>query len=216
MISFTPTEEQQMLVDAVRRYSANDVRPVAHESDEHCGFPEDVVNTGWEIGVLPGNIPEDLGGFGDSYSPVTGVLAYEELAFGDLSLALHVMAPALVAVPIMLEGTDAQREEFMNLFLDETPPPVTAAQIEPRILFHPHRPETVASAKNGHFVLNGQKAYVPLADGAEWLLVYAWNADAEQVDGFLVRGDAEGLTVGAQERLMGVRALPTFPVTLEN
>ena len=40
MISFTPTEEQQMLIDAVRRYSANDVRPVAHDSDENGGFPE--------------------------------------------------------------------------------------------------------------------------------------------------------------------------------
>jgi acyl-CoA dehydrogenase len=216
MISFTPTEEQQMLMDAVRRYAENDVRPVAHESDEDGAFPARVVNTGWEIGILPGNIPEDLGGFGEEHSALTAALAYEELAYGDLSLALHLMTPALVAVPVMLAGTDAQRDEFMPLFLDETPPPVTAALIEPRMLFDPNQLQTTAAGKNGAYVLNGQKAYVPLAAGADWLLVYAWNQDAEQVDGFLVRGDADGLAVGERERLMGVQALPTYPVTLED
>lgn len=216
MISFTPTEEQQMLIDAVRRYSANEVRPVAHDSDENCGFPDKVIRTGWALGILPGNIPEALGGFGESHSAVTGALAYEELAYGDLSLALHLMAPALVAVPLMLDGTPEQRAEFMDLFLDETPPRVTAALIEPRIAFDPARPQTTAVAENGHYRLNGRKATVPLAEGAEWILVYAWNAGAERVDAFFVRGDAPGLVTGPRERLMGVRALPTYPVTLED
>ncbi len=121
MLGFTPSEEQQMLVDAVHRYAENDVRPTAHDADEGACVRPDVVQTGWEIGILPGNIPEDMGGFGESYSAVTGALAAEELAWGDLALALHLMTPALVALPVMLAGTDAQREEFMPLFLDETP-----------------------------------------------------------------------------------------------
>ena len=216
MISFTPTEEQQMLVDTVRRYATNNVRPVAHEADEGGGFPADVLQTGWELGILPANIPEALGGFGEDHSALTGALAYEELAYGDLSLALHVMTPALVAIPLVLSGTDAQREEFMELFLDETPPPVTAAMIEPRIRFNPARPQTTATPQGDGWVLSGRKAYVPLAEGAEWILVYAWNTRDERVDAFLVRGDAEGVTVGAREKLMGVQALPTYPVTLEN
>jgi acyl-CoA dehydrogenase len=216
MISFTPTEEQQMLVDAIRRYSTNDVRPIAHDADESGDLPDSVVNIGWEIGVLPGNIPEEMGGFGEDHSVLTGVLAYEELAYGDLALAMRLMTPALAAIPLVLEGTDAQREQFLPLFLDETPPPVTAALVEPRILFSPTDLKTTATPGNGSFVLNGQKAYVPLAAGAELILVYAWNPDAGQVDGFLVRGDAEGLAVGPREKLMGVRALPTYPVTLEN
>ena len=215
MISLTPTEEQQMLIDTVRRYAERDVRPCAHDADESGAFPDSVIQRGWEIGLLPGNIPESLGGFGDAHSALTGVLAYEELACGDLSLALHLMSPALVAIPLVLDGTDAQRDEFLPLFLDERPPRVTAALIEPRIAFDPANLKTLAAPDNGAYVLNGQKAYVPLAEGAEWLLVYAWNPDAGQVDGFLVAGDAPGLTVGAREKLMGVRALPTYPVTLD-
>ncbi|MBI5958584.1 MAG: acyl-CoA dehydrogenase family protein, partial [Chloroflexi bacterium] len=176
-------------------------------------FPEALVRKGWEIGLLPGNIPESMGGFGESYSALTGVLAYEELAYGDLALALQIMAPALVAIPLLLDGTEAQREELMPLFFDETPPPVTAALVEPRLNFDPARLKTTADSDQGGYVLNGRKVYVPLAEGAEWLLIYA--AHAGQVDGFLVRGDAPGLSIGPREKLMGVRALPTYPVMLD-
>lgn len=216
MISFTPTDEQQMLVDAVRRYSTNDVRPAAHDADESGAFPGSVLDTGWEIGILPGNIPEALGGFGDDYSALTGALAYEELAFGDVSLAMQLMTPALVAIPLILDGADAQRDDLLPLFLDEQPPRVTAALMEPRIHFDPRELKTTAISEDDRYVLNGKKAYVPLAEGAEQILVYAWNQDAGQLDGFFVRGDAQGVTVGPREKLMGLRALPTYPVTLEN
>lgn len=213
MISLTPTEEQQMLAHTVRRYAADVVRPCAHEADESAAFPDSVLQTGWELGILPGSIPESMGGFGEAHSAITGALACEELAYGDLALALHLLAPALVAVPLVLDGTDAQREEFLPLFLDEHAPRVTAALIEPRITFDPGDLHTTAARANGSYVLNGHKTAVPLAEGAEWLLVYAANAG--RIDGFLVPGRAPGVTIGPREKLMGVRALPTYPVSLE-
>ena len=99
MIDFTPTDEQQMLVDAIKRYATNDLQPNAHEMDEHSNVLDSLVQKGWEIGLLPATIPEDLGGFGE-YSAVTNVLALEELAFGDLATALKLMAPAILAYPI--------------------------------------------------------------------------------------------------------------------
>lgn len=216
MISFTPTDEQQMLVDTVRRYSENEVRPIAHDADESGCIPESVLNTGWEIGILPGSIPESMGGFGESYSALTGVLAYEELAYGDLALALRLTVPALMAIPLVLDGTDEQRDQLLPLFLDETPPLVTAAWSEPGLAFDPTAPRTTATPDDGHFILTGQKIYVPLAEDAESILVYAWNPDAGQVDAFLVPGKADGLSIGPRDKLMGLRALPTYPVTLEH
>jgi alkylation response protein AidB-like acyl-CoA dehydrogenase len=49
-----------------------------------------------------------------------------------------------------------------------------------------------------------------------WILTYAWNPEASRVDAFFVRGDAEGVEIGPREKWMGVRALPTYPVTLHN
>lgn len=216
MIHFTPTDEQQMLIDAVRRYSLNAVRPAAHDADESGDLPDSILKTGWELGILAGNIPESMGGFAESYSALSGVLAYEELAYGDLALALRLMSPALLAVPLMVEGTDDQRRSLLPLFLDESPPAVTAALIEPSIRFDPACPKTTAHRENGHYLLKGKKATVPLAKDAEWILIYAWNEDEQRTDAFIVRGDTDGLVMGERERLMGVRALPTYPLTLEN
>jgi acyl-CoA dehydrogenase len=90
MLSFTPTEEQTMLVDAISKYAANDVRKIAHDADEDSKLPVDVVRKGWEIGLLPTAIPEQYGGLGE-YSALTNVLAAEELAYGDLSVAMAVL-----------------------------------------------------------------------------------------------------------------------------
>ncbi len=213
MISLTPTDEQQMLIDTIRRYAEKEVRPAAHDADESGSFPASVLQTGWELGILPGTIPESLGGFGETHSAVTGALAYEELAYGDLSLAMQVMAPALAAIPLVLDGTDEQRDQLLPLFLDEQPPRLTAALIEPRIGFNPRALHTTAERDNGGYVLNGQKVYVPLAEGAEQILVYAQHGD--RVDGFLVNTQLDGVHIGPRESLMGVRALPTYPVALD-
>jgi alkylation response protein AidB-like acyl-CoA dehydrogenase len=62
--------------------------------------------------------------------------------------------------------------------------------------------------------LNGKKVYVPFADKAEAFLVFA-NLDGA-TQGFVVPADAEGLTIGEREKLMGIKALPTFEIELEN
>jgi len=217
MFSLTPTDEQQMLIDTVRRYATEVVRPAAHDADERGAFPDRLAQTGWELGILPGSIPESLGGFADEYSAMTGALACEELAYGDVSLALRLMTPALVAVPLLLAGTDAQRAQMMEQFLDETPPPVTAALLEPSVSFDPLRLQTTATLdSDGCYALNGRKVGVPLAEGAASILVYALDMEAGQVQGFFVEGGAPGLTIGPREKLMGLRALPTHPLALEN
>jgi len=47
MYSFTPTKEQQMLKEAVRRYADQDMRPAAREADEKSELPQDLIEKGW-------------------------------------------------------------------------------------------------------------------------------------------------------------------------
>src|SRR5215213_10958520 len=101
MYSFEPTEEQQMLVEAVGKYATNDLRTAARESEEGGDLPKKLLSKGWEIGLLQASVPESYGGFGER-NAVTGVLAVEEMAFGDLAGALAVMTPSLFATPILL------------------------------------------------------------------------------------------------------------------
>jgi acyl-CoA dehydrogenase len=73
---------------------------------------------------------------------------------------------------------------------------------------------TTANKKGDHWVLDGEKGYVPLAAGAEYLLVYA--ALNGETQGFIVRKDAPGLSIEEREQNMGIRALPTYAVKLSN
>ncbi|HUM69004.1 MAG TPA: acyl-CoA dehydrogenase, partial [Chloroflexota bacterium] len=74
--------------------------------------------------------------------------------------------------------------------------------------------KTTAVLANDHYTLNGKKSLVPLADTAETFLIYANENGRTQA--FFVPVGAAGLTVGEREKLMGLKALPTFTVTLDN
>lgn len=211
MVSFTPTDEQQQLMDIIRRYAVNDVRAVAHEADETGKIPEGVVETGWQIGLVPTAIPEELGGFGEM-SAITGVLAAEELAYGDLSVAMAVMAPALFAYPVALYGTAEQRENWLPMFLEESPAPATAALLEPGVFFDPNDLQTTATVEGDKVRLNGVKACVPLALDASVMLVYAKDSQTGSIDAYLVQRGTDGVVIEAPEQLMGLRALPAYRV----
>ncbi|MBT3313229.1 MAG: acyl-CoA dehydrogenase [Anaerolineae bacterium] len=214
MYSFEPNEEQQMLIDAVNRYAESDLRPMAEEAEEGGKFPEGLVEKGWEMGVLQASIPEAYGGFGD-YSSVTGALAAEELAYGDLPGALAVLTPNLFVLPILLAGSEEQKEEFIPPVIEMEWKAYTAAMIEPIFNFDPTALKTTAIADGDDFIISGKKTYVPYAKDAEMMIVYA-NVDGV-TQGFIVPAGAEGLSVGEeQNKLMSMHALPQYDVVLEN
>lgn len=212
MLDFTLDEEQQMLTDAISRFAKDKVRKVFRDADEEGHLPGDVIAGGWEIGLLPTSLPEAYGGFGED-SAVTGAVAVEAFAWGDLATTLAVLSPSSVALPIALCGTDEQKSTYLPLFMGESAPNVAAALTEPRVKYSPHQLATTAVAENGGYVLNGKKSLVPLADSADLFLVYA--NEGGQTQAFLVEAGTEGLTIGAREKLMGVKALPTFTLELD-
>jgi alkylation response protein AidB-like acyl-CoA dehydrogenase len=209
MYGFEPSEEQRMLIDAVQRFAVNEMREAAHEADESGELPTDLINKGWELGILQASVPDAYGGFGER-SAVTGALAAEELAWGDLSSALAIMVPGTFALPILLGGSEAQKSELLPPVIEADWQPFVAAFSEPDFDFYPREMRTQASAKNGDFELNGRKAFVPFADAAPNLLVFA-NLEGQPA-AFIVPKESEGLQVGEREKLLGINALPTFSV----
>lgn len=211
MLDFRPNEEQKMLTDTISRYARERVRKAYRDAEEDGVIPEAVIRAGWEIGLLPTAMPEEYGGFGE-YSAVTGALALEEFAWGDLAITLNVMTPNLVAIPLMLCGTDEQKAQYLPEFCGEAPPRVTSAMTEPVVQFSPYKLKTTAVRQGDEYVLRGSKTFVPMADMAESILVYA--AENGHTQAFLVPVSTEGLTVGKREKLMGIRSLSTNLVTL--
>jgi alkylation response protein AidB-like acyl-CoA dehydrogenase len=213
MLDFTLDQEQDMLERTIRRYAEERMRKVFRDAEEDGGLPQQVVQAGWEIGLLPTGLPEAYGGFGE-YSAVTNVVGVEALAWGDLALTLAILAPNLVAIPVMLAGTPEQQKRYLPDFAAGEPPAVTAALVEPRIQWNPRKLQATAAAGGDGYVLNGVKSFVPLADSAELFLVYA--AEDGQTQAYLVPAGTEGLAVGEREKVMGVHALPLYRLALDN
>ena len=212
MYSFEPNEEQKMLIDAVTRFAENDLRPNAREAEEEGGLSESLIEKGWELGVLQASVPEEYGGFGE-HSAVTGVLAAEAMAWGDLAGTLAVMAPSTYVIPILLGGTEEQKAKFIPPVIEAEWKPYVAAYIEPSYDFYPLEMETRATKKGDSYVLNGEKTFVPFAPEAPSFLVFA---DLEgMTQAFVVPADADGLTVGDREKWLGINALSTYPLQLE-
>ena len=213
MYSFEPNEEQQMLIEVAKRYAENDMRPAAHEADESLELPRELIEKGWELGILQASVPEDYGGFGER-SVLNSGLAAEELAWGDMAGALAVMAPSLFVMPVLLGGTEEQKKQYLPSILEGEWQPFTAALIEYSFDFDPNELKTTAKLEKNEYVLKGEKRYVPFVDQAEAMIVYA-NLDGK-TQGFIVPKDTKGLTIGEREKAMGLNALPSFQIDIKN
>lgn len=211
MYSFEPSDDQKTLLEAVRRFAARELRPAMRPAEEAGELPSALMRSGWELGLLPASIPEEFGGFGER-SVMTGVLAAEELAWGDLAGALALMAPNLVALPVLARGSAEQKKSLLPGFAADSFRPASAALMEPRFDFDAGALETRAVRRNGEYVLSGTKCNVPWAAESEWMLVYAALDGPTQA--FLVEKGTPGLVVGERERNMGLSALPLYSVEL--
>lgn len=213
MISFEPSDEQSAIVEAVRRLVEKEVRPQARPCDLAEKIPPSLLDSANSLGLVMSTIPEEYGGGGEKLSAVTGVLIAEELAWGDLALAIAILSPGLHVTPLVLAGTDAQKSKYLAPFVEERFAPGAVALVEPNFRFDPRKPATTATREGDGYVLEGRKCFVPVLDGNTPFLVFAREGDA--VQGFFVPRDTEGLKIETGEKNMGLFALPTAELALD-
>jgi alkylation response protein AidB-like acyl-CoA dehydrogenase len=216
MVSFELSDEQKMIRDTVAAFANDEIRPAARPADESGTIPAELIAKSWELGLVRGAIPETFGGYGDTRSAVTGAILAEELAFGDLSIAIHALAPRLIAYPVMEMGTDEQRARILKGFGTDEFAAGSAALMEPRFDFDAAALATVARPDGGDYVIDGAKCSVPLA---ETILVYAASnreAGFGGVDAFVLPRNAAGLTLSQREQNMGLKGLATHELTLKD
>ena len=74
MIGFDPSEEQQLIVETVRQFVENEIRPHSRDCDEAHALSKDVLSQAHELGLVANALPEAHGGGGER-SAVTAELA---------------------------------------------------------------------------------------------------------------------------------------------
>jgi alkylation response protein AidB-like acyl-CoA dehydrogenase len=211
VFDLTPTDEQQMIVETVRDFAAERLRPAAAAADDKCAPPEELLSTATELGVTLLGVPEELGGVATERSSVTNVLVAEALATGDMGLALACLAPAAVSTALVLWGNEDQQATYLPAFTGEDVPAAALAIQEPTALFDPFSLRTKAYRTAGGFRLTGVKSLVPRAAAAE-LFIVAADVDGRGPALFIVESSA--VTVES-EPAMGLRAAGTGRVLLD-
>ncbi|MBW2091561.1 MAG: acyl-CoA dehydrogenase family protein, partial [Deltaproteobacteria bacterium] len=101
MAEFTLDEDQQQIQDMMRRFAQNELREIARDCDEEAKLPSDLLDKVWELGFTHNAVEEKYGGYELGRSVVTSAIAYEELAWGDMSLAIGALSPLTMMIPIL-------------------------------------------------------------------------------------------------------------------
>src|SRR5215510_7434260 len=154
MISFGPSEEQELIRQTVAEFAQNEMREIARECDEKSALPDDFLQKTWDLGLVNAAIPAELGGGGLERSPVTNAIVLEELAHGCASLAAAAFAPAGFIHALLDFGTEQQKREYLPLFAGTTFRAAALAVSESRFAFDPAQLRTVAEPKGDAFVLS--------------------------------------------------------------
>ncbi len=213
----TPSDEQQMLTESVKRFALAKLRPAASAADGACAAPPELLAQANELGLTMVGVPEELGGAVDERSAVTSVLMSEALAHGDLGIAVACLAPAGVSTALGLWGDADQQATYLPEFVGDSVPAAAVALLEPRALFDPFKLHSTARAADGGYVLDGVKALVPRASDGELFIVAAALDDGNLPPRpalFVVESKTAGLSVEPDPG-MGVRAAGTGRLILE-
>jgi alkylation response protein AidB-like acyl-CoA dehydrogenase len=209
----TPDEDQKMILETVREFADEILRPAARDADEAATYPPGLIAKAAELGITAINIPEDFDGIAAHRSAVTNALVAEALAYGDMGLALPILAPGGVASALTHWGSADQQATYLTDFAGENVPQACVAITEPHPLFDPTALKTTAVRTPSGYRLSGVKSLVPAAADGELFIVGA------QLNGkpalFIVESSAQGLSVKADPS-MGIRAAALGRVELDN
>src|SRR5213083_1990428 len=215
-ISFALTDEQSDLRALAHEFAENEIRLVAAEYDEHQTHPADVIAKAHELGLMNVHIPEELGGPG--LSIFEGILIGEEFSWGCSGIAVSLVANTLGSAPVLLTGTEGQKQKWLPPLLEE-PLLCSFALTEPNAGSDVSGIQTTAERHGDDYVINGSKMFITNAGRASWFTLFASTDKSKGHRGltaFVVPADADGVVVEKHLDKMGQRSTDTSAVAFED
>ena len=214
LFDLSVTEEQAMMREMAQRFAAEVMRIASREADASCRAPENFTAQFQELELCQFAVPESLGGAATGPWEGTQTLVYEDLAHGDMGLAIAALAPVGFTNTLVRWGSAAQQAKYLPAMIGDEPPVSSIAVSERCPAFDPQRLKTRATLDPDGFTLRGEKTLVPLVATAEIFLVAA-DLVGKGPQLFIVEAGTPGVTVKA-EHGMGVRASGMGAVTFDN
>jgi len=203
------TEEQEMIRDLCRQIAEEKIKPVREKYDETGEFPWDIVKVFAQSDLFGLSIEEKYGGMGGGVMET--VVAVEELSKACAGITLALAASGLGAYPIMLFGSDEQKQKYLPRIASGEA--LTAfALTEAEAGSDAGGTKTTAVLEGDEYVLNGTKQWISNGGEAEIYTVIAMTNKAKGARGasaFVVEKGTPGFDFGKKENKMGIRGSTT-------
>ena len=214
-MDFQLTEEQILIQDMARSFSASELAPFSAKWDEEKFLDRNVFFKAAELGFMGIYTSEDYGG--TALSRLDCALVFEQLAAGDVSHTAMITIHNMATWMIDRYSTDEIRKKYV--------PGLTSGDLiasycltEPGSGSDAASLSTKAEKVGNEYILNGTKTFISGAGWSDIYLVMARTSDqgAKGVSTFIVEKDTPGLSFGATEKKMGWNAQPTAQVIMED
>jgi len=216
MIGFDLTPEQKALQEKARRFSREEITPVAAKYDRDGTFPLEVIQKAHRENFLTLVVPKKYGGQG--LSMLDACIMYEELAAGCMGIYLSIFVSTLALYPIIRFGTEEQKERFLRPFCQRFSL-ASYCLSELSVGSDPAAMKTTAVPDGDHYILNGTKMWITSGGYADLFLVFANTDPSRKHQGILcliVPSNLEGVSHGEPIDKMGQRASNTTAVTFKD
>ena len=210
------TEEDKKIgdefIEKLRAYL--DANYDADEVDKKGEIPDSVLTGLAELGCFAMKIPTQYNGLGLSQVNYNRVLHLTGSYCGNLTALLSAHQSIGVPQPLLMFGTDEQKEKFLPRFRDGA---ISAfALTEANAGSDPRAMTTTAtpSEDGTHYVINGEKLWCTNGTKANVIVVMAVTPpkivrgkERKQITAFLVEMDTPGVEIMHRCRFMGLKSL---------
>ncbi|RMF21969.1 MAG: acyl-CoA dehydrogenase [Bacteroidetes bacterium] len=210
---FELTEEQLAVREAARDFAQNELKPGVIERDAKMQYPAEQVRKMAELGFLGMMVSPEYGGGG--MDTLSYVLAMEEISKVDASCSVIMSVNnSLVCWGLEKYGTEAQKQKYL-------PKLATGEWIGSFCLSEPEagsdatRQRTTAEDRGDHYLLNGTKNWITNGSTSKVHLVMAQTHPElghKGINALIVEADWPGVSIGAKEDKLGIRASDTTSI----
>ena len=215
-MTYLPTADHDELRAVVRELASERIAPRAAEIDEKQEFPWDLKELLAQQDLLGTCFEERHGG--TNLDTIAQSILIEEIARADATTSLIPIVQKLGALPIMLAGTDEQKDRYI-------PRLASGKWLIAFALTEAAAGSDVASnrmraARDGDdYVLDGSKRFITHGSIANVLTVFALT-DADKggrngMSAFIVETETLGFAAPRVEHKMGIRGSPTAELTFD-
>jgi alkylation response protein AidB-like acyl-CoA dehydrogenase len=206
-------EEQLMVKEMIIDFVQQEVEPNLEKLDSMTdkSLMPSVLKKSGELGMMGVNISEELGGM--DLDMVT------TLIFGETTAHGHAFATAIGAhtsigsLPIVYYGTDEQKSKYLpGLASGELMASYCLTEPDAGSDANSGKTKALLNEAGTHYVINGQKMWITNGGFADIFIVFAKIDDDKNLSAFIVEKAFGGITLGEEEKKMGIKGSSTIQV----